>query len=60
MSNDGERIPRDEDGYEEKMIRIMEGASLAILMLFSWLDPGLDAGRENHLNGDLICRSFAI
>jgi hypothetical protein len=44
----------------ERMIRIMAGAGLAALMLFSWLDPGLYAGRGNHLNGDLICRSFAI
>jgi len=27
-------------------------------MLFSWLDFGLYVGRGNHLNGDLICRSF--
>jgi len=29
----------------ERMIRIMAGAGLAALMLFSWLDPGLYAGR---------------
>jgi hypothetical protein len=42
------------------MIRIMAGAGPAALMLFSWLDQGLYACRGNHLNGDLICRSFAI
>jgi hypothetical protein len=47
-------------GPRERMIGIMAGAGVAALMLFSWLDPGLYAGRGNHLNGDLICRSFAI
>ncbi len=42
------------------MIRIMSGAGLVALMIFSWLDPGWYADRGNHLNGDLICRSFAI
>jgi hypothetical protein len=44
----------------ERMIRIMAGAGLAALMLFSWLDPGLYADSGNHLNGGSRCRSFAI
>ena len=47
-------------GRGERMIRIIAGAGVVAIMLFSWLDPGLYAGRGNHLNGDLICRSFAI
>jgi hypothetical protein len=42
------------------MIGIMAGAGVAAIMFFSWLDPGLYAGKGNHLNGDLICRFFAI
>ena len=44
----------------ERMIRIMAGADLAAIMFFSWLDPGLYAGRGNRLNGGPRCRSFAI
>ena len=58
---------RDSEGYlamsaglRGRMIRIMAGAGLAALMLFSWLDPGLYADSGNHLNGGSRCRSFAI
>jgi hypothetical protein len=44
----------------ERMISIMAEAGVAAIMFFSWPDPGLYADKGNHLNGDLICRSFAI
>ena len=47
-------------GTKDRITRIVAGAGLATIMFFSWLDTALYAGRENHLNGDLICRSFAI
>jgi hypothetical protein len=47
-------------GTRERMISIMAGASVAAIMFFSWLDPGLYAGSGNRLNGGLRCRSFAI
>ena len=47
-------------GTKDRITRIVAGAGLAAIMFFSWLDPGLYAGKGNRLNGGLRCRSFAI